>query len=72
MKNQFPKPERVGTACTRWKLSDLLAYEARRDGKEPPTLAPEQERWLSARQVGERYGASVTSVWRWARAGVAA
>lgn len=63
----FPKPRTLGVNCTRWALSDLLEYEARRDGKEPSMLAPEQERYLSARQVAARYDASVTSVWRWAR-----
>lgn len=74
MKNQssFPKPERIGTGCTRWRLSELLAYEAARDGKAPPAVPPERERYLSARQVAARYDASVTSVWRWAREGVAA
>lgn len=65
----FPNPQRLGVNCTRWALSDLLRYEAARDGKQPPTLDPGQERYLSARQVAARYNASVTSVWRWARGG---
>jgi predicted DNA-binding transcriptional regulator AlpA len=64
----FPVPRKLGEICTRWALSELLAYEAERDGKEPPPeLAPENERYLSAGEVAGRYGASLTSVWRWAR-----
>lgn len=63
----FPTPRQLGANCTRWPLSELLAYEAARDGKEPRKLDPEQERFLSVRQVAARYAASVTTVWRWAR-----
>lgn len=67
----FPKPHKLGAGSSRWALSELLAYEARRDGKQPPTLPPEQERFLSVKQVAKRYNAGVTTVWRWASAGVA-
>lgn len=64
---RFPGPRKVAGNCTRWALSELLEYEARREGKEWIRLAPEAERYLSAGEVAARYGASVTSVWRWAR-----
>lgn len=62
----FPAPRRVGANSTRWRLSDLLTYEAARDGRASPELAPEAERFLSAADVAHRYHVTPSSVWRWA------
>jgi predicted DNA-binding transcriptional regulator AlpA len=64
----FPAPHRLGESCTRWALSELLSFEAARDGRPVPAdRTPEQECYLSARQVAKRYGTGQTTVWRWAR-----
>jgi len=65
----FPHPYHMGPgrSCTRWRLSDLLAYEAASTGETPPALAPLEERYLSVKQVAERYGASVPTIWRWTK-----
>lgn len=63
----FPIPRHLGVNTTRWPLSSLLHYEANRDGKCPPTLSPEQERYLTVREVAARYAVGITTVWRWAR-----
>lgn len=63
----FPQPHKLATGVTRWRLSELIDFECWNDGRERPTLTPEQERWLSAEQVGKRYGWSRTSTWRYAR-----
>ncbi len=61
-----PQPVKIGDGCTRWRLSDLERYEAARAGEqEPSPRKPEDERYLSVKQVADRYGASVPSVWRW-------
>jgi len=31
----FPAPHKLGEACTRWRLSDLLAFEAAKDDSRP-------------------------------------
>jgi hypothetical protein len=50
-----------------YRLSELREYEAALAGKPPPPpLSPEQERWLTARQVRERYG-NVSEMWLWRR-----
>lgn len=64
----FPKPIRFGSAMTRWRLSDLERYEAECAGRpEPPSRAPQAERYLSVRQVATRYSASTPTIWRWCR-----
>jgi predicted DNA-binding transcriptional regulator AlpA len=60
----FPTPIRVSPGCTRWPLSRLLEYEAACGAVAVPELMPSQERYLSVRQVAERLGISVASVWR--------
>lgn len=64
--SHFPAPRRVGANSTRWRLSDLLAYEAQRDRQPAPELSPDAERFLSAADVARRYGVTPSSVWRWA------
>ena len=50
-----------------WKLSDLLKYEAAVAGETmPDQLPPEDERFLTAAQVRERYG-GVSDMWIWRR-----
>lgn len=62
----FPLPVRLGVQATRWRLSDLETYEARIAGEpDPPPRDRASDRYLSVRQVADRYGASVPSVWRW-------
>lgn len=62
----FPTPVRLSAGATRWRLSDLEAYEAACAGEAiPERRNAENERFLSARQVAHRYGASVPTVWRW-------
>ena len=63
---KFPQP---GYLARRryWRLSDLLAYEAElRGDPRPEPLPPEHEKYLSARQVRERYG-GVSDMWLWRR-----
>ena len=31
-RNQFPKPVKLSPGCTRWKLSDVEAWEAKQGG----------------------------------------
>ena len=46
----------------RWRLSELLVYEAALAGEPPPPpLSPEQERWLTAAQL--RHRLSVSDMW---------
>ena len=69
---KFPRWIHLGPNCTRWRLSDLEAYEARcSGGPEPLARSPENERYMSVRQVAERYETSVPTIWRWARSGKA-
>lgn len=62
----FPQPHKLGANFTRWALSELLAFEAARDGKEPPATAAADERYLNVKQVAARYQAGTTTIWRWA------
>jgi hypothetical protein len=65
---QFPKPIKIGPSSTRWKLSDLEAYEAGAAGESPPPPREAQdERYLSVQAVAARYEAHVCTVWRWVR-----
>lgn len=64
---QFPIPHHIGQNCTRWRLSEVAAFEARRLGEAAPAFTPENERYLSADQVAERLAISRGTVWRWAR-----
>ena len=65
----IPQPEYHGRQ-RRWRLSELLSYEAALAGKEPPKLDPEDEVYLTAAQVRRRYGTiSDMTLWRWCRAG---
>jgi predicted DNA-binding transcriptional regulator AlpA len=62
-KPQLPKPTYFGR-LRHWKLSELLAYEAALRGEDPPASDPAAERYLTARQVCERYGVSDMWIWR--------
>jgi len=66
MKN-FPSPHRFGAGATRWRLSEILAFEAARTGQKAEPLPPEQERYLRDQDVAQRLGISRNSVWRWAK-----
>lgn len=62
----FPQPIKLSSNMTRWRLSDLESHEAALCGEpEPPRRPPESERYLTAKQVADRYGMSTVSVWRW-------
>jgi len=61
----FPQPVSIGDSTKRWRLSDLRRYEAARSGVESSAPADE-ERFLSDKQVAERYGVARGTVWRWA------
>lgn len=63
---EFPTPHRL-QGSTRWRLSEILAYEAAKVGEPAPALPPEQERYLQDRQVAARFGVSRNTVWRWCR-----
>lgn len=67
MQHSFPAPRQLGVSCTRWRLSSLLTYEAARNGQPAPSITPEEERYLSDKQVSERYCVSRGTVWRWVR-----
>jgi hypothetical protein len=63
----FPQPVKISPGCTRWRLSDLEAYEAARAGlPPPPPRDPSSEAYFSDRAVARRYDSSRSSVWRWA------
>lgn len=64
----FPKPYKLHGA-TRWRLSDILGYEAARLGRPAVELEPDEERYLSDKQLAERFGVTRGSIWRWAREG---
>lgn len=68
----FPGPYRFGTGATRWRLSEILAFEAARTGQKSEPLPPEQERYLRDQDVAQRLGISRNSVWRWTRESEAA
>lgn len=52
--------------CRRWPLSELEKAEAEARGAPPPEPRnPADERYLSDKQVAQRYGVSRTTVWRW-------
>lgn len=64
----LPTPHQLGQGgCTRWRLSEILKFEAAKNGEPTPVIAPEAERYLSDVQVAERFGVSRNTVWRWAR-----
>ena len=58
----FPQPVNLPGMRARWRLSDIERYET---GGTERTI--ETERYLTANQVGERYGVSRVSVWNAAR-----
>ena len=61
----FPPPKFKAGMRRHWKLSDLLEYEAAAAGEEPPEpLPPDKERFLTAKQLRERYGVSDMWIWR--------
>lgn len=63
---QFPQPHRL-QGSTRWRLSEILAFEAAQIGEPAPTVKLEAERYLQDKQVAERFGVSRGTVWRWCR-----
>lgn len=62
----FPQPQKLSPAVTRWRLSDLVAYEAETSGGQAQKI--DQEVFLNVGQVAKRYGVSVATVWRWSAA----
>jgi len=62
----FPQPVKLGDSATRWRLSEVMAYEAARTGAAPPKIDPAYEQYLSVRVVAERMGVACSTVWRWA------
>lgn len=57
----FPPAVRLGPATTRWRESDLLAFEG-----VPEIPASAASRYLRDVEVAARYGVSRQTVWRWA------
>ena len=67
---RFPAPLQLGPSSTRWRLSDLEAYEAHCSGDPcPPRRSSEDERYFDVKQVAARYSSSPATVWRWVRNG---
>jgi len=66
MKPSFPNPI-LFSRERRWRLSELLAYEAAAAGlPEPDPLNPEDEIYLTSAQIRKRYG-GVSDMWIWRR-----
>lgn len=63
---KFPSPLAINEATKRWRLSDLLRYEAEIAGEDPSLINVDAEAFLTDKQVGQRYGVARGSVWRWA------
>lgn len=57
-------PRQSGTS--RWRLSDILAFEAARAGAPAPRIEPQAECYLAASAVAARLGVTVSTIWRWA------
>lgn len=66
---KFPGPLAINQATKRWRLSDLMRYEAEIAGNDPATVRVERESFLTDKQVAERYGVSRPTVWRWSAGG---
>lgn len=65
MTARLPRPKYFGRE-RRWKLSDILAWEAALTGEvSPPPLPPEKEKWFTAAQLRDRL--SVSDMWLWRR-----
>jgi predicted DNA-binding transcriptional regulator AlpA len=64
----FPRPVRLARNSTRWRLHDLIVYEAACSGAPIPEHDPATDRYLTDREVAARYGVSRVAPWRWARA----
>lgn len=58
----FPQPIKLSPNCTRWRLSELERYETGTSDR-----TPETERYLSDKQVSDRYEVTRKTVWTWAR-----
>lgn len=65
----FPRPARLPSGTSAWSLSQLEAFDAMREGREPRAVTPGDERYLRVGQVAARYSVSVPTVWRWASLG---
>lgn len=66
----FPKPVSMGPGCTRWRLSELEQYEAHvANDPTAPLRDRADDRYLNVRQVADRLGISIPTVWRWSRTG---
>ena len=65
MDAEFPAPKKLGVSMTRWRLSEILQYEAERTGEPVPRIDPADERWLTVGEVADRFAASVPTIWRW-------
>lgn len=60
----FPQPTKFAPKCTRWRLSDIELWEY---GK--TRIESEDERWLSAAQLSERFGVTKVCIWNWTQQG---
>lgn len=70
--DDFPKPIKLGPSVTAWALSDLERFEhARRGSTDTAERAPVDERYLRPREVAERYGITLATLWRWSAHGFA-
>lgn len=58
----FPQPVELPGMRARWRMSDIELFEY---GETKRT--PETERYLSANQLGARYGITRVAVWKQAR-----
>jgi len=64
---KFPQPVKLSGNASRWRLSDLLAWEAARNGAAAaPDLPASEERYLRDVEVAARYGVHRVTVWAWA------
>lgn len=63
---KFPQPIKLGPACTRWRASDVLRFEAAIAGIDPATVKVEQETFHTDTDLAKRYKVARGTIWRWA------
>jgi hypothetical protein len=63
MDPRFPMPFYTNKR-RRWRLSDVVNYERTLAGLPSAQHDPSNERWLTAAQMRERFGASDMWLWR--------
>lgn len=53
------------SGTSRWRLSDILAFEASRSGAPAPRIEPQADRYLTANDLAERFRVADSTIWRW-------